>query len=381
KKCPLNVCCSEQGFCDTSEALCKNKVKRPSCTLGKSVNRVMGYFESWSMRERACFNMRAEAVPYGLYTDVIFSFATIHPDTYKVTAGSNEGGWDMRFISTIKLFQPNVRLWVALGGWAFNSPGPTQTTFSDIAASKTKTKTFLDSLASVMTEYSFDGVDIDWEFPVAEDRNNGLRPQDYKNMVTFMRRLRSRMEKMKKMTSMAIPASYRYLQYFDIKALEDTVDWFNFMSYDMHGSWDINNEWAGPWANSHTNMTEIQQGLDLLWRNDINPAKVTMGMSYYGRTFTLTNPEVCNSSGLGCRVSSAGNPGRCSWIAGILLHPEIVEIVKERGLSPQLHEDAAVKTVLWDSNQWTSFDDVETWRLKADVARSQCIDGFAVWAM
>ncbi|KAH8175187.1 glycosyl hydrolases family 18 domain-containing protein [Sarocladium implicatum] len=334
----------------------------------------MGYYESWSTTERGCYNMLPEAVPYGMYTDIIFSFASINPTTFRATAVSRPTADYMRYISTIKLLQPDIRIWVALGGWAFNNPGLSQTTFSDLAASEANIEAFLDSLASMMREYRFDGVDIDWEYPVAEDRHG--RPEDYQNIVTFMKKLRGRMSRMRKGTSMTIPATYRYLQHFDIQALEETVDWFNVMTYNMHGSWDLKNGCTG--ANSHTNMTEIQQGLDLLWRNGIDPAKVTMGMAFYSRSFTLTNAQACN--GVGCRVASAGNPGPCSHTAGVLLHPEIADIVRERGLSPQLHEDAAVKTVSWD-NQWVSFDDAETWRLKANRAKSQCITGFMVWAM
>ena len=35
--------------------------------------------------------------------------------------------------------------------------------------------------------------------------------------------------------SITIPASYWYLQHFDIVKLADTVDWFNIMTYDLHG--------------------------------------------------------------------------------------------------------------------------------------------------
>jgi chitinase len=192
-----------------------------------------------------------------------------------------------------------------------------------------------------------------------------------------MKKLRSRMKASGKGTSMAIPASYWYLQNFDIKALEPEVDWFNLMSYDMHGAWDIENKWTGPWTNSHTNMTEIQQALDILWRNDINPSKVTMGMAFYSRSFTLTDPSC---TGLGCRVSSGGNPGKCSDTVGVLLHPEIAAVVAEKRLSPVLDRTGMVKTVAWD-NQWTTFDDLVTWRLKANAARGQCIQGFMVWAM
>lgn len=117
-----------------------------------------------------------------------------------------------------------------------------------------------------------------------------------------------------KRISLTLPASYWYLQHFDIASLEPLVDWFNIMSYDMHGSWDIKNRWTGPYANSHTNMTEIQDALDLLWRNNISPSKVTFGMAFYARSFTLES-ESCKT--FRCRVVSGGNAGKCSKTTGV----------------------------------------------------------------
>lgn len=38
--------------------------------------------------------------------------------------------------------------------------------------------------------------------------------------------------------SLTLPTSYWYLQHFDIKSLAKHVDYFNYMSYDLHGEWD-----------------------------------------------------------------------------------------------------------------------------------------------
>lgn len=149
------------------------------------------------------------------------------------------------------------------------------------------------------------------------------------------------------------------------------------MSYDIHGSWDIDNKFTGPYVNSHTNLTEIQLALDLLWRNDINPDKVVLGMAFYSRSFTLVDSG-CTEPG--CLVSSGGNAGKCSKTTGVLLHPEIQDIIDERKLTPTLYRDAAYKAVSF-GDQWVSFDDAVTWRLKANLARSQCISGVMVWAM
>ncbi|EFZ04198.1 glycoside hydrolase family 18 protein [Metarhizium robertsii ARSEF 23] len=350
-KYPLNVCCSKHGFCGYTEEFCKgNEVKRPSCSVSDTpVDRVIGYYEGWATSNRGCNALRPEEIPYGAYTHLIFSFATINPKTFEVSPDNYKTEDMMERIGTMKLLQPDLKIWVALGGWC--------------------------SLVKLMDKFNFDGVDIDWEYPVAPDRDG--RGEDYENIVTFMKKLRERMDKSRRGVSMALPASYWYLQHFDIVKLEEHVDWFNLMTYDMHGAWDIDNKWTGPWANSHTNLTEIQLGLDLLWRNDISPSKVTMGMSYYARTFTLTDPG-CNKPG--CRVSSPGEAGKCSGTAGVLLHPEIQEIIYKNNLKPVLNREVAVKTIS-RGNQWTSFDDAATWRLKANKLRGQCITGFMVWAI
>lgn len=106
------------------------------------------------------------------------------------------------------------------------------------------------------------------------------------------------------------------------------------MLYDLHGAWDLTNQWTGPFVNSHTNLTEINNALDLLWRNKINADKVVYGMAFYGRSFTLTNPA-CSEPG--CTFASGGNAGECSSTVGVLLNPEIEKIITENNLTPKLH--------------------------------------------
>jgi chitinase len=66
---------------------------------------------------------------------------------------------------------------------------PTAATFSNLAASSSAQSSFITSLLSFMTTYGFDGVDIDWEYPVAPERSG--QPADYKNYVSFLTNLKS----------------------------------------------------------------------------------------------------------------------------------------------------------------------------------------------
>ena len=56
-----------------------------------------------------------------------------------------------------------LQTWIAIGGWDFNDPGPTQTTWSDLASSSNSRATFISSLEAFMAQYGFQGVDVDWE--------------------------------------------------------------------------------------------------------------------------------------------------------------------------------------------------------------------------
>lgn len=86
----------------------------------------------------------------------------------------------------LKTQDPDPRVFIALGGWSYNHPGPTQTTFSDLAASKDAQKKFFKSLISFLSTYNLDGVDIDWEYPGPDSSVEcGGREEDFDNFPTF----------------------------------------------------------------------------------------------------------------------------------------------------------------------------------------------------
>lgn len=60
---------------------------------------------------------------------------------------------------------------------------------------------------------------------------------------------------------------------FDIVKIDPIIDFFNIMTYDIHGTWDSSDNSAGALARAHTNLTEIEQSMQLLWRNHIDPAR------------------------------------------------------------------------------------------------------------
>ncbi|KAB8225906.1 hypothetical protein BDV33DRAFT_198320 [Aspergillus novoparasiticus] len=369
---------SAYGFCGTTEEFCgTKKVKRPSCDADiVGLKRVIGYYEGWASR-RACNDYWPEMIPLNVYSHINFAFASIHPETFEIVPADSRDVNLYTRLTDLKDDDPGLTVNIALGGWSFNDPGSTATTFSSLAASETNQKAFFKSLTSFLATYNFDGVDIDWEYPVDTDR--GGSTDDFKNFPKFIANLKSALKGTagRDHLSLTLPASYWYLQHFDLDELAKHVDYFNFMSYDLHGLWDRGNKWTGAYLDSHTNLTEITNALDLIWRNKVQPSQVVLGLAFYARTFTVDSRSCMDP---GCTFASTGNPGDCSATSGILMNSEIDELVDRTDVIEKLDDAAAVEILTWD-NQWLTYDDAETFSLKVKFALEECLGGVMVWAI
>ena len=65
----------------------------------------------------------------------------------------------------------------------------------------------------------------------------------------------------------------------------------------------------------------------------------------------------------GCPFSGPGKAGPCTATPGILSADEIRDIVA-KGANVYFDPVASAKIITWDSNQWVSYDDAETLKLK-----------------
>lgn len=176
--------------------------------------------------------------------------------------------------TALKSKRSGLQTWISVGGWSFTDPGPTQQAFSIMTSSQGNRARFISGLMQFINTYGFDGVDLDWEYPGADDR--GGVAADTANYVSFAQELRATFGS-KYGISMTLPTSYWYLQHFDLSGIQQHIDWFNLMAYDLQGVWAAQSKFVGPYIAPHTNITEIDLGMDLLWRASVTPDKVVLG--------------------------------------------------------------------------------------------------------
>lgn len=102
-----------------------------------------------------------------------------------------------------------------------------------VASTFDNRQTFIGSLVSFLQKYGLDGVDIDWEYPAANDR--GGIPADTDNFVLLMSEIQETFASTNPgwEATITVPTSYWYLRGFDVNRLEKYISWFNVMSYDL----------------------------------------------------------------------------------------------------------------------------------------------------
>ncbi|KAI5861929.1 hypothetical protein GGS23DRAFT_605878 [Durotheca rogersii] len=346
-------------------------------------NRVIGYYEAWSAR-KACHRIQPQNLPLDALTHVNFAFAYIEPKSYKVVPMDAQTPASLFLeVPKLKQIKPGLKVFVSIGGWTFSDNGTvTQPLFGEIAADAGKRQTFADNVVRFMKQYGYDGVDLDWEYPGAPDR--GGQDGDVENFVLLLQTMRRTFDSSGSRFGITFtaPSSYWYLRWFDLPGLIKYADWINLMSYDLHGVWDRDNP-IGSIVQGHTNLTEIKLAAELFWRVGVPPGKLVMGFGFYGRAFTLSDPD-CSKPG--CAFKGASDPGPCTGEGGILGHYEIRELLKSDGsqkraaIEPVYDRTAAVKYATIDGDQWVSFDDGETLKQKVQWANEVGLGGAMIWA-
>lgn len=83
----------------------------------------------------------------------------------------------------------------------------------------------------------------------------------------------------------------------------------------------------------------------------------------------MKNPSCMNA---GCPFKDGAKGGECTGTPGVLTAGEINKVIKA-GAKVEFDETAAVQIVTWDNDQWVSWDDEKTLKMKVDYANKRCL--------
>ncbi|KAG7406899.1 Chitotriosidase-1 [Fusarium oxysporum f. sp. rapae] len=393
--CGMNLCCSATGWCGTTEVFCDNAdplhktlpcqagyggcniVAPPSCAKGggSTSGRTIGYYQSWNVRARKCDTKTPKQLDTTGFTHLFYSFAFIDPISFKVTPAHNDDIDQMREFTDLSK-GGKLKTWIAIGGYDMsNENTSTHTTWSDMVSTKANRAAFIESVRDYMDEYKFTGVDLDWEYP-GEPKRGGRKLADTRNLSMLLKEMRAAYGS-KYGISLTLAPDYWYLRWFDAKAMEPYVDFFGFMAYDLHGSWDSDVLTLGKIIRGQSDIREIHNNTIPLWFAGLDPKKINFGLAMYGRGYTVADKS-CN--GLGCSFAGPSKKGECTDSDGVMSLGEIKNLIKNKGVKSTYLKDSMMKQIAWD-DQWIGYDDEETFAAKKAWADGLCFGGTMVWSI
>jgi chitinase len=217
---------------------------------------VVGYFPSWGVVTKSFSVMDVKG---DLITHLHYAFANISEDGLcvvgdpKIDLGVGEDGRCEKFggnfadLEKLKEKYPNLKVIISVGGWNWSK------NFSKVAESEESREKFVKSCVEtfIMGDFGscgkhpgiFDGIDIDWEFPVSGGKYPG-RPEDRKNYTLLLRDIRKILDEVEEKTgkhytlSIAGGTSPDFIfKNTEMKEIGKIVDYVVVMTYDFHGSW------------------------------------------------------------------------------------------------------------------------------------------------
>jgi len=169
---------------------------------------------------------------------------------------------------------------------------------------------------------------------------------------------------------------------YDFPRLEKVVDFFNLMTYDLHGSWD---DFAGHQAAMYKDPSEKGDAatLNIDWvvtqilGQGIDPGKIVLGLPTYGRSHTLKDAK--DNKLFAPTVIGNAPMGRCTKEKGFSSYQEICETlhsgVKERWLEDQK------SSYYVNGKTWMGYDNPHMIKMKGFYARNKKLGGIMFWAL
>jgi len=141
----------------------------------RSTPRVLGaYFNDWS-------NTDLSTVPYSNFTELDFFVGVTTPSVNEVafTGRSNEEPYIREFVN--KAHAAGSTAIVTVGGWTGS------VYFSKLVETPANRTAFAKTIAQLVWNYNFDGVDFDWEYPNNVGMANYYAAEDTDNFLSFLK--------------------------------------------------------------------------------------------------------------------------------------------------------------------------------------------------
>ena len=376
----------------------------PTVPIPGGPPRVIGYFTSWGVAGRGYTVAR---IPADQVTHINYAFSAItyfgkcalgdpNADTKRFYSARDsvdkkadvKDGPHGTFNQFLQLKQkyPHLKVLISIGGWN----GSDQ--FSDIALTEASRQVFVQSCVDLyFQQYPgvFDGIDIDWEYPVSGGSKEG-RPEDKHNFTLLLAEFRKQLNAQgladgkQYLLTIAAPAGPQVYANLELDQIHLYLDWINVMTYDFHGTWDAVTNFNSPLYKSSTDPSadpvvretfNTDAALQAYLKAGIPSQKLVMGIPFYGRGWQGVADQ---NHGL-YQTATGAAPG--TWEPGVFDYTDI-----KRNYLPtytRYWQDEAKVPWIYNPTKGVmiTYEDPESVGLKAGYVKEHALGGVMIWEL
>ena len=344
----------------------------------------VGYYTGWSTYS----NFQVSNIDASKLSHLNYAFANISADG-KIALGdswvdvekpfpgdSADQPYKGNFYQLTKLKEqyPHLKTLISVGGWTWSER------FSDVALTEQSRTIFADSLLEFILKYGFDGVDLDWEYPVGGgEADNINRPEDKQNYTLLLQKIRetfdaqSAKDGKKYLLTIASGAGKWHVDNMELNLIQQYVDYIQLMTYDIHGSWEPLTGLNAPLyrdPDSGFNFEwSVQDAVQTYINNGVPANKIVMGVPFYGRVYNQVNNV---NSGLYQSFTGGGSAKSYAELEA--------NYINKNGFIRYWEPNSKVPW-LFNGSQFISYDDVESMGYKTSFIKLMGLGGAMMWEL
>jgi chitinase len=230
---------------------------------------------------------------------------------------------------------------------------------------------FVSACVQLMRDNGFDGLDIDWEYPTAEQMTT---------FTSLLEKLRQALDAQgqadgrRYLLTIAAPAGSYSMAGMDIPKIMPLLDWINLMTYDFYGSWSETTGFNAPLYTSPADPAHwsVDSAVQMYLSLGVSPEKLILGVPFYGRGWQGVKDV---NQGLFQPFNKQPEANSGDSFTYIQLKQVYIDKLS------RFWDDIAKAPWLFDASKglMISYDDPQSLGFKAEYARQQNLGGMMIW--
>ncbi|GAB3265439.1 glycoside hydrolase family 18 protein [Chitinimonas naiadis] len=330
---------------------------------------------------------RPDRIPAEKLTHLMYAFANIRNGKAVLDnpSSDNADSKQLAGLRVLKQQHPHLKVLLSIGGWTWSKY------FSDVALNPKARQRFTASAVALMHRYDFDGLDIDWEYPVEGGAEGNIRrPEDKANYTLLLKALRDGLDRAGRpgkrhyLLTSATGAGERWLAHTEMSVAIHYLDWVNLMSYDFNGLW---NKFSGHVAPLHHDPAYLQPGtsatanvgsaVDLYLQAGVPANKIVLGVPFYGYAWGR-----CAAKGNG-QYQDCNGPGAGANSEGSISFDRLVSDYIDRNGYRRYWNDVTRTPYLFkaETGDFISYEDPESLDYKLQFLKQKGLAGAMFWEL